>query len=83
MPELTEKMQSRLDAPAIPQMPGLPPDPTVIPYFKAWPGGRKKDNRPPDGLRTKQDAIDIHNAFLDAIGASAGQKINAIQEIRD
>lgn len=83
MPELTEKMQARLEKQPPLQMPGLPPDPTVIPYFKAWPGGRKKDHRPPDGLRTKQDAIDIHKAFLEAIGADAGQKINAIQEIRE
>lgn len=85
LPELTDRMQARLEPQPPLHMAGLPPDTgnPVVPYFRAWPGGREKDVRPPDGLRTKQDAIDIHKAFLNAIGADGGQKVNAIQEIRD
>ena len=56
--------------------------PPFTPYFKSWPGGRH-DDVPIEGLRCLDDAAIVNRMFIEAIGGSASNRHNCLQEIRD
>jgi hypothetical protein len=56
--------------------------PPFTPYYKSWPGGRH-DDVPVEGLRCLDDASVVNRMFIDAIGGSAANRQNCLQELRE